>query len=190
MATAELDFTEDIQLRVNIDLHMNCSVWVTFSFSGLDRPLNFINFQSEPSFVSLEINALFVTGQESTYVRISLNESKVSSDQGKLIAKRIAYKLANDFLIPILVPSTPAYYSPTLGVLEFLYESNYTSIELRNIFLESLPSQGFSKVLDSLLSKNPNYNIHIILWERGAAGLLSSRAMAELGSWFLTKRKS
>lgn len=160
VATAKPDYTESIQLRLDIDPSMSCRVIVIFSFTGLSRPLNFVDFQSEPSFLGLQINVVFHTGREGTDVRIYLNESKVNTDKGMFIADRMAYKLDRDFVIPDLMPTTTAYG-------EYSYVSNYASTELRNAFLESLPSQGFTQVLASMLSKNQNYTMHIGLGKEG-----------------------
>jgi hypothetical protein len=167
LTAAESDYAENIQLWLDIDHSMNCGVSVIFSFDGLGRPLNFYDFQSEPSFLDLQINAVYFPGEESTHVTIELNESKVSTDQGRFIADMMTYELEINFRIPSLMHSTPAYYSPTQGVLDFNYESNFTSIEFRDIFLEGLPSQGFTQILASILPKSQNYSMHIDLGKEG-----------------------
>jgi hypothetical protein len=59
----------------------------------------------------------------------------------------------------------PNVFSPEY--LYYTYEKNYTSIELRDIFLDSLPSQGFRQVLASMLPKGQNYILDIGLGKEG-----------------------
>jgi hypothetical protein len=160
VATAKPDYAETIQLRLEISPSMNCEVTVMFSFSGLSRPINLVDFQSEPSFLGLQISATYFKGLESTSVIIGLNGSKVSTGQGRFIADMMAYELDRDFVIPDLMLTTTAYG-------EYSYISNYASTELRNAFLESLPSQGFAQILALMLSKNQNCSMHIGLGKEG-----------------------
>jgi len=165
LTAAEPDYAENIELYLHIDPSMSCSVTVIFSFSGLIRPLNLNDFQSEPSFLGLGINAQYFTGGGSTSVTIDLNESKVSRDQGRFIADIMTYKLEEAFGIPTLLYGEPTTYSP--GVLYYTYETAFPAIELRNIFLENLPSQGFAQVLTSMLSNSHNYSMLINLGNEG-----------------------
>jgi hypothetical protein len=174
LTAAESDYAESIQLWLDIDPSMNCSVTAIFSFSDLSYPLNFIDFQSEPSFLGLQINAVYYTGEESTEVMIDLNGSKVSRDRGRFIADMMIIELEKDFGIPPLSYSVPTVFSP--GVLTFAYArvlTNSATIELRNIFLDSLPSQGFKQILTSMLinSLYNNYDMHINLGKEGSWSL-------------------
>jgi len=166
LTAAESDYAENIRIILEIDPSMNCSTIVWFSFSGLNRPLNLNVFQNEPSFIGLGITALYFTGIESTSVEIDLNGSKVSRDRGSFIADMMIIELEKDFGIPPLLHSLPTGFSP--GVLSFAYEKNSTSIELRNIFLDSLPFQGFKQILASMLLKNNNYQLSIGLGKEGS----------------------
>jgi hypothetical protein len=167
VATAKSDYTESIQLWIDVSPSMNCEATVMFSFSGLSRPLNFVDFQSEPSFLGLQISTTYIKGLESTSVFIDLNGSKVSTDKGRFIADTMTYELERDLRMLLLMPSIPAYYSPSPGELEFRYESNFSSVEFRDIFLESLPSQGFAQILALMLSKNQNCSMHVGLGKEG-----------------------
>ena len=165
IANAEHDYSESIQLWVEIDSSMNYRVIVIFSFSGLSRPLNLYDFQSEPSFLNLGINVQYFVDGGSTRVTIGLNESKVSTNQGRFIADMMTRKLEQAFGIPTLSYAEPNVFSP--GYLYYTYEKNYTSIEFRDIFLDSLPSQGFRQVLASMLPKGQNYTLDIGLGKEG-----------------------
>jgi len=165
LTAAEHDYSENIQLWVEIDPSMNYRITVIFSFSGLSRPLNLYDFQGESSFLGLGIYVQYFVGGGSTRVTIELNESKVSTTQGKLIADMMTRKLEQAFGIPTLSYAEPNVFSP--GYLYYTYEKNYTSIEFRDIFLESLPSQGFRQVLASLLPKGQNYILDIGLGKEG-----------------------
>ena len=166
LATAESDYAENIQIKLDIDASMSCVAVVWFSFNGLSRPLNFIVFQNEPSFLGFDINVQYFTGIESTTVSIDLNESKVSTTQGRFIADMMTRKLEQAFGIPPLSYSVPTVFSP--GVLTFAYETNSTTIELRNIFLDSLPFQGFKQIMTSMLINSHNFNMHIDLGKEGS----------------------
>lgn len=165
MANAEHDYSESIQLWVEIDSSMNYRVTVIFSFSGLSRPLNLYDFQGESSFLNLGINVQYFVDGGSTRVTIGLNESKVSTNQGRFIADIMTHKLEQSFGIPPLSYAGPTSFSP--GYLEYTYEKNYTSIELRDVFLDSLPSQGFRQVLASMLPKGQNCILDVGLGKEG-----------------------
>jgi len=165
LAAADSYYAESIQLMLDIDPSMNCRATVMFSFSGLSRPLNLYDFQNEPSFIGLGINAQYFTEIESTSVTVELNESKVNANQGRLIADTMIHKLEQSFEIPTLLYTESTTYSP--GVLYYSYETEFPAIELRNIFLESLPSQGFTQVLASMLVNNNNYTMTISLGKEG-----------------------
>ena len=126
LTVAEHDYSENIQLWVEIDPSMNYRVTVIFSFSGLSHLLNLHDFQSEPSFLNLGINIQYFVDGGSTRVTIVLNESKVSSNQGRLIADTMTHKLEQAFGIPPLLYAGPTSFSP--GYLIYTYEKNYTSI--------------------------------------------------------------
>lgn len=165
LTAAKPDYEENIQLELNIDALMNCHVMVTFSFNGLSRPLNFYYFQREPSFLGLSINTRYFAGEEFTSVSIDL-DGKVSGNRGKFMADMMVYELEGAFGISRLsygVPSSPL----VTGVLNFAYETNFPATELRNIFLDSLPSQGFARVLTSMLLNSQNYSMLINLGNEG-----------------------
>jgi hypothetical protein len=161
---AESDYAENIQFLLFIELSMNCRTSVFFFFTDLSRPLNFIDFQSKPSFLGLGITAQFFTGGGSTSVTIGLNESKVGTTQGRFIADAMTHNLEQSFGIPIL--QYDRYYTE-LGELDFDYKTNFAVIELRDIFMESLPSQGFKQILSSMLLNIKNYTMSIFLGKDG-----------------------
>ena len=173
LTATESDYAESIQIFLEIDPSMNCVASGWFSFSGLSRPFNLYDFQNEPSFVGLGIELYQnVTGFVSTSVSIYLNESKVSRDRGSFIADMMTIELEKDFGIPPLSYSVPNDYWP--GVLTFAYArvlTNSTFIELRNIFLDSLPFQGFKQILTSMLINSHNYDMHIDLGKEGSWSL-------------------
>lgn len=162
---SEPDYTESIIFLLDIDPSLDCRATAWFTFRNLGRPLNLFDFQSEPSFLGLGITVQFFTGAESTSVTISLNESKVSENQGMSIAYKIVNELERDFGLPPLSYTIPT--SGELGVLSFEYKANSSSTELRDIFMESLPSQGFKQILASMLSNRYNYTMSIGLEKEG-----------------------
>ena len=165
VTAAKPDYTENIRLDLDIDPSLNCSAMVSFSFNGLSRPLNFVDFQSKPSFLGLGINVQFHAGGGSTIATIGLNGSKVSTDQGRNIADTMIHKLEQAFAIPTLQYNS--YSSDLSGSIDFEYITGFPAVELRDIFLDSLPSQGFKQILTSMLSNNSNYNIIIGLGKEG-----------------------
>jgi hypothetical protein len=165
LTTAKPDYTENIRIDLDIDPSLNCSALVWFSFNGLSRPLNFIDFQSELSFISLGINVQFQADRSSTITTIELNWTKVSKEKGRNIADTMIYKLEHAFGIHMLLFND--YSSDLTGRMDFEYTTGFPLIELRDIFLESLPSQGFKQILTSMLSNNSNYNMQISLGKEG-----------------------
>jgi len=165
VTVAESDYTEGIQLFLEIDPSMNCSAIVWFSFSGLSRPLNLVDFQGEPSFSGLSIYVQFYAGGGSTTAAISLNGSKVNEDQGRTIADMMVHKLEQAFVIPML--QYYEYSGDWSGELDFEYITTLPAVELKDIFLESLPSTGFKQILTSMLSNYDNYNMEINLRKEG-----------------------
>ncbi len=165
LTAAEPDYTESITLILDVDPSLDCRATAWFTFRNLGRPLNLFDFQSEPSFLGLGITVQFFSGAESTGVTISLNESKVSENQGMSIAYKIVNELERDFGLPLLSYTIPT--SGELGVLSFDFTANSSSTELRDIFMESLPSQGFKQILASMLSNRYNYTMSIGLEKEG-----------------------
>jgi hypothetical protein len=165
LTSAESDYTESITLILDVDPSLDCSAMAWFTFRNLGRPLNLFDFQSEPSFLGLGITVQFFTGFESTSVTISLNESKVSENQGMSIAYKMVNELERDFGLPPLLYTIPT--SGQLGTLSFDFTANSSSTELKDIFMESLPSQGFRQILASMLSNRYNYTMSIGLGKEG-----------------------
>jgi hypothetical protein len=165
VTVAEPDYTEGIQLYLEIDPSMNCSAIVWFYFNGLSRPLNLVDFQGEPSFSGLSIYVEFYAGGGSTTAAILLNGSKVSKDQGRTIADMMVRKLEQAFVILML--QYYEYSTDLSGVLDFEYITTLPAVELKDIFLESLPSTGFKQILTSMLSNHNNYNMKIYLGKEG-----------------------
>ena len=169
LAVAEPDYTESITLLLDIDSSLDCSATVWFTFRDLGRPLNLFYFQSEPSFLGLGITVQFSSGIKSTDVTIDLNESLVSENQGMAIAYRMVNELESDFGLPPLSFAAPN--SGEVGVLYFNFLANSSATELRDIFVDSLPSQGFGEVLAPMLSGNYIYTMLIGLEKEGGWSL-------------------
>jgi len=167
MTAAEPDYTENIWLELDIDPSMNYRASVWFFFTGLSRPLNFVDFQSEPSFLGLSISVQFYEGGTTT-ATIEVNGSIVSTNQGRNIADSMIRKLEQAFAMPTLQYNN--YLGDWSGRLDFEYITVFPPVELRDIFLDGLPSEGFKQILASImsnLSNNNYFNMDIGLGKEG-----------------------
>jgi hypothetical protein len=168
LTTAQYNYSETVSLNIDVDQSkMSYNVFLLdFSFDGLSRPYNLYDFRSEPSFLSLSISAgYFTNGRGYANVSIFLNSSEIDEAQGRLVADMIRSELERSFEISPLLYSAPFGGSP--GELEFDYSTGFPATELRNIFLASLPSEGFRQLLTPSLLDNHNYSMFVDLGRGG-----------------------
>jgi hypothetical protein len=168
LATAESEYSEEVGLNITVDQSkMSYAVFMFgFYFNELSRPFSLYDFRSEPSFLSLSISARYFTnGRGYANVSIFLNSSETDEAQGRLVADMIKSELEKSFEISPLSYSSPFGHSP--GELEFDYSTGFPATEFREIFLDSLPPQGFRQLLTPSLLDSHNYTMLVGLGTGG-----------------------
>jgi len=168
LTTAEPSYEESISLMIDVDPYeMSGDCTLIFSFNGLSRPPSLYDFRSEPSFLGLHVIAVYFPGGGSTLVYIDLNESKIDKTRGRFIADKIIYEFEESFGIFTLLYDESAFIMYERGHLFFPYFMEFPAVDLRNIFLGSLPYQGFRQILTSMLLNSQNYSINVYLGREG-----------------------